>query len=538
MFIPEPPISRDYDPDHLVEYLARSFRKISDYTATLSGSGTGTSRVFNVQDDFGGEPDGVTDNVGPIWNAVQAAKASTSKAAIVLNAGTWLVDSLTPRSGSIESVLLDGDNLTLVFMPGAVLKKGNSVGGAVINVEDVTSGNPILSAAIYGARIDGNRANNNDGHGIRGKNVDGFRIHDFHIWDAAFYGIGLVTGTGMYQRNVQISHGLIERTSSDGIDIKNFANLNKAVQIDQVIIREAGLNATLSNQACLDFRGQVQVSNVHCEVKSVAGVVRVGVQAQFDDASGTAGNGAHHSQIVNAHVVSDATDSVTGFDIQGRDVKVVNCSAFGCHDGARFRSSRPTVRGLECSDGHNGVSFEAPGSGMPGAGGMQAAGLIVRNNAGDGVIIVADGAVEAHAEGNNRNWNIGSVVTDFHMRGAALNPVTTNVNDSAGKGKTHAYNVRGWKTSQIVDGTSVFDVRTTGSYTEAFTVALAFQPSWADIRLSWDYVSTNRDMKVDYGPVVITTGATLIQARFRVGTGDTSATAANVRLGLYVDMRP
>lgn len=95
------------------------------------------------------------------------------------------------------------------------------------------------------------------GHGIRSGGCSILDIESVTIQNCNSYGIGLQSGTS---KGVKISNVLIDTVGSDGIDCKDFNFDNDVIQIDNLTVKNYGINGV--GQVGVDVRGPVVLTNL------------------------------------------------------------------------------------------------------------------------------------------------------------------------------------------------------------------------------------------------------------------------------------
>tara|TARA_X000001388_G_scaffold20718_2_gene13735 strand:- start:645 stop:2741 length:2097 start_codon:yes stop_codon:yes gene_type:complete len=248
----------------------------ADQTAfTPSGTGatvrTIDSKLEDVVSvkDFGAKGDGTTNDTTAFINAINSGATT-----IFIPEGTYRTGDVV--GGTIRTIeIANKNNITLQGANKAttIIKKNNSINQQVI----AFSNNQNI--AVKGLTIDGNSANNTSGHGIRLSNVDGAVIEDVIIQNIDVYAIGLQDGSN---RNININRFDLRNIDKDAIDIKekDNANVSNNIIISNGSILNFGITAT--DQAAIDIRGAVTISNVNIEFNNQQ---NIGLRLRVDGTS-------------------------------------------------------------------------------------------------------------------------------------------------------------------------------------------------------------------------------------------------------------
>lgn len=209
---------------------------------------------------------------GPAIRAAIDFAIANNRAVVEFPAGTFYLGSAAGGSAyaiqytGLEKLHLRGQGrgvTTLYIMDGANIGPINAIDCSKLTIEGMT--------------IDGNRdnqdANYNGGgdyrgvHGIRlgtssaDSVFDGFFCHDVEVRNTCAYGIGH-EGLGSY-KTIKFSNVETYNTWRDGIDFKNKAYANEAMQFIGVTTRWPSMRATGSDSG-LDIRGPAVVTNYAC----------------------------------------------------------------------------------------------------------------------------------------------------------------------------------------------------------------------------------------------------------------------------------
>ena len=514
----------------------------SNQPVTAAGSGFPTilaarfGRKLNIQDNYGYALGSATGLVTAFDLAITEAK-SRGGGTIKFNNGLFIADRLNTRPGAVEKLLIDADNIHLELGDETLIQNAAGLAGVLINFEKV-SGGQLVNVGLHGGRIDGQRGSIPNGHTVRLWDVLRGEVEGVHIYDSPGYGVGLqIDAAGQSFQDIHLHDLLIERCSRDCVDIKAWAALNKAVLVSDSILRHPGEDPAQANAAALDWRGLVEISNVTTELKSDAAQDRTGFQAQWDQAGGQTGSGAHRSKLVNCHTIADAVANTQGFDIQARDVQLGNCGSQGCGKGARIRN-RAIINGLACENGTDGILFEELSGNLPGAEGSMASGLLAEGNTGiaidlndERLQIVSFHSVNNSGTGLRINKD-ECIISAGEVSGNGTD-VVENVPTS------HIGRINGYPTKvNLVSGDLDLDTGATPRNIDA-TVAhgMPFTPSRSSIQHSLDYVSGSRDVVLAYDVVLLGVDGTNITLRARITTNDTAGTAV-ARFNVHIDARP
>jgi hypothetical protein len=243
--------------------------------------------VHNVR-MFGATGDGSTDDTTAINNAVEAA-ALRSVGRVHIPAGVYIISS---GIGGESNLSLTGDGIG-----STTIKRAAST--AAFNM---TSWSLLSNFSIRDLTFDGNANNQTDlsGHGIRMNGVSEFYIGNVRIVDTCSYGIGIQTSDA-HKRGI-IESVWIERSGSDGIDIKNLTSANEAIIINNVIVVDPGMRKTL--QAGIDVRGPTHLSNITVLLKTTTNDSG-GIRFRFGIAGTGNGLGGVDCSLTNFYVKAD-----------------------------------------------------------------------------------------------------------------------------------------------------------------------------------------------------------------------------------------
>lgn len=335
--------------------------------------------MFDVtQAPYNAAGDGTTDDRAAIQDAID--DAGVSGGVVYFPKGTYLLDSEHPTVAD-QALVCTYDN---VFLKGdgrgvSILKMGDDLVLSMYDVEGVTGG------GVSGLEFDGNRANNTNGHSIRaGGDVSDFLIKDVYIHDSGGYGIGLQFGNIV---GVTIQNALIEDTGLDGVDVKNASNGNKENKIDNVTVRRAGLRTNVTDQACIDLRGQWVVSNIHCE--GFSGNCTTGIRFRHGETTDSTGYGGHTSSLNNFYINAASTSGTVGVEVNAQKCQVSNGYVTDCGTGFFVSQQENVLTNCIATDGGDGFMFL--NAGLPTeADRCIATGCIARSNTGFGFYVESD----------------------------------------------------------------------------------------------------------------------------------------------------
>lgn len=386
---------------------------------------------FDVtQSPYNAAGDGTTDDRAAIQDAIDdAVQAGCGKVTFGDSEATFLIDSAHPTQTG-QALFCDGDNVFLEGLGPAftTLKLGDGVNSSVIDFESMVGG------GISGIEIDGNRANNTSGHGIRGANsLTGFTIKDMYIHDTGSYGIGLQynTGQGSTYKDLLIKDVLIEDTGSDGFDVKNPDEANRNNRMVNVTVRRAGLNTSLTGQACIDLRGIWNIVNPICEdYNNTSARCTAGIRFRTGDVS-TPLTGSQWSTLTNFYIKGTVDSTVNGITAEAYQVEIVGGQIFTCGKGILFNGpeiSATAVTARECTYGFF-MDTDSNGTNLTGC--------TARSNSSTGFYVKSDGCsiTGLQARGNAYGINLQSTSQNTVLSGVSTANTTSNLYTETGHTK-------------------------------------------------------------------------------------------------------
>ncbi len=287
---------------------------------TFRGLGTASSGVALVDEtssvkEFGATGNGVTDDTSAIQSALDWA--STNKATIIFNAGTYLIDSdANTLSGDKYGVHVK-DNTHVHFEKGAVLQSetNSSTHYAVMMV----SGDDILidgAGTLIGDRTTHTGSTGEYGHVLDVRNSDRVIIKDVTVKDG--WGDGLYVGS-----HVTDGETCNDITISNVTCLTNRRNNCSIVDVDTCFIdncRFDGANGT-APQAGIDIEPNTG--------DSCKNITLVNCSATGNTGNGflTVGNAASVFRVSFSNCIS-ISNSLNGFQVKNSDYVVFsNCHA-------------------------------------------------------------------------------------------------------------------------------------------------------------------------------------------------------------------
>jgi hypothetical protein len=299
-----------------------------------------SSRDFNVL-DYGaapGMPGAV--NTRAIQAAIDAADAAGG-GVVFIPRGTYTIASI---GGGVALSLTGKSNVTIrgEGMYQTTLKMGD---GQNANILNATSG---TNLEVCHLKLDGNAANQTDlVHCFRtgsDAGIDGLSLHHLDVGNAKGYGIGLQGGRKV---NVFLDHLYVHDTGSDTIDFKNTTDDNESIHVTNVICRRWGQNVSLNEQAALDCRGPINVTNFWASEGPDDGHYLRARDGELLDPSGYGGHRCHFS---NAHLIGNGGSLAVGLFLAGRDVGVSDIHVTNMYQGVVCIAARNSIKGVEVSD--------------------------------------------------------------------------------------------------------------------------------------------------------------------------------------------
>jgi hypothetical protein len=244
-----------------------------------------------------------------------------------------------------------------------VWKVDSSISRGVMATADGCNG-----LKVRGVTFDGNRQNTTAAglHALRLGEADDVELDGVGFINANAYGLGAQAG---HYRGLKITNFYVANCNLDGIDIKNFDDLNERIIISGGTASNNGQDLSASAPAAIDIRGPGSlVSNVHTYL-TTASLTGSGIRLRQDD--GTQGLGGKYSQVTNCHhygttgtygfysaapraaftacsvYMAGGTGNCFFFSVDATDDTVANCIAV---DGGRgFWSQAARVHFTSCA---------------------------------------------------------------------------------------------------------------------------------------------------------------------------------------------
>lgn len=369
------------------------------------------------------------------------------------------------------------------------LRVANGGNGHAIQFgQRVTSVVTVDNCSFRGFEIDGNRANqtvptDTDYHwsGVAASsNCESITIEDFYIHDTQYYGIGMQR-TGI--KHSTIRNGLIANTGDDGIDWKNDDGDGFGNVVENVTMRYAALQTTLTDQkAAFDFRSGIQwraltVNLLGSPGKADTCGLRVQVDANSTPATipayPTVGSGLHGTGV-------DGAISY-GLRLSARMSMAKNVHLTKWDQGIRVSAVECRVSDFDTYDNVTGVVLTA--SGAEEADLTTLSNGVVRGNTSNGILCDSVDEVDIIAcdvRSNGTGLNVAAGSSNVRMVGGSLSSNTTNLTDNGTN--TIVRHVSGFRTSAAVTGS--LDIASTGIKSLTIPHTLAVTPGLNDVMLT------------------------------------------------------
>lgn len=312
--------------------------------------------MFDVtQSPYNATGDGVTDDRAAIQSAIDAAETAGG-GIVYFPKGTYLLassDMVTlsedPFVETPVCLIVDEDNVHL---------EGEGVGVSIIKLADDTDAKVVgfghcNKNSICRLEIDGNRDNQTvDGIPLYSfGDLNNFTIRDVFVHHSIDYGIGLQHG---HLTNILLDNVLIEDTGQDGFDNKNHDGGDLHNRMNNVTVRRAGLNTSLSGQACIDLRGKWELNNINCtDYNHTSARCKTGIRLRPDNSSDGA-IGGKMSVISGFYCKPSSSSGTIGVEVNSICSSISSGVVEGAEVGVLVNNTENTVTGvvaLTCGDG-------------------------------------------------------------------------------------------------------------------------------------------------------------------------------------------
>lgn len=383
-----------------------------------------------TQSPYNAVGDGTTDDRQAFEDAV--ADAITAGGGIIyVPKGTYLFDS--EGASSTVCVNVAGDNVWI---------KGDGVGLSKIVLGDgvdchIFNFDGPIGGGFEGIEIDGNRANQTvSAHAIRADTLTDWTLEDFYIHDVYGYGIGLQYGI---LERVLIKNGVVRNTGSDGIDIKNRENGNSDNTMSNVRVYNAGLNLSLSGQACIDIRGIWDLSNLVARDyynDGTTGVCRSGIRLRSGETSDESGYGAHYSNLRGFFCRSANKTNTIGLQISAYHCQISNGHVQNAGIGVQVDQRGNSLENIIALGNH--TSFYLANSGIPtNADRNTLCGCHALSGSNTGFVIEGDNnfLTSIVARDNSTGINIKTTANLTHVVGLSTSNNSANLVDNGTNSK-------------------------------------------------------------------------------------------------------
>ncbi len=418
-------------------------------------------------------------------------------------AGVYLVDNQDAPAASWDNDAAIWITTNNIYLEGAgvgatKLKLKNSADCHVIKFgQRVGTAIAITNGGVSGMEIDGNRANQSaptvtDDH-WQGIDVssDATRIHleDLYIHDCQYYAIGFQNASFSY---CVVENVVIGNTGADGIDWKDEDADNTGNMINNVSVTNHGLSSVLSDEAGIDIRGGVAVSNVTVNsFGATAGLTGIRLQYPTSDA-----DLAEPATLTNFRIDGGDQASTVGLRISQRFAKVSNGHITDVSIGVRVTQRECSLNNVMVTSCTDGFEFESSAQASDGDR-CTITGCISRSNSGKGFefIDVSGNIVQGCLSYQNDTGMVLDANTDSHIVSGCIitGNTTAQITNSGTSNVIH--HVNGYKTQNSGTGTI-----NSGSTSAVISHGLAITPTLGNIHIIGGENPTN-----DVGTIWVST---------------------------------
>lgn len=379
--------------------------------------------IYDVtQSPYNAVGDGSTDDRGAIQSAIDDAELAGG-GIVYFPQGDYLLDSQTTTDiclmGDSDRVKYRGDGVGL-----SILKLGDDVDGHMLNL------GAVAECEISGLEFDGNRANQPASkHCIRSSDDwTNVLIRDVYCHDASGYGIGLQFGSLVA---VTLEDVLVEDTGSDGIDIKNGEEGNRNCRMNNVTVRRAGLNTSLTGQACIDVRGIWNLNSIIVEdFNNSSARCTAGIRFRTGPGENPT-QGAMWSTLTNFYIKGTVDSTVNGITAEAYQVQIVGGQILACGKGILFNGPEVGVGDVTARECTYGFFMDTDSNGT------NLTGCTARSNSSTGFYVKSDGCtiIGLQSRGNAYGISLQSTSQNTVLSGVSTTNSTSNLYTESGHTK-------------------------------------------------------------------------------------------------------
>lgn len=381
---------------------------------------------------YGAVGDGTTDDCQAIQDAIDACELAGG-GTVYFPKGNYLLATSVPVT--LQASPLVTTPACLVIGANHVTLQGDGRGLSVIKLANNTNAQMVAfggatNLAIKDLELDGNRANQTGSWaGIYTyASITDFLVRDVFVHDTSGYGVGLQHGT---LKDVDLQNILIEDTGSDGLDIKNGDVTDTNNRMSNVTVRRAGLNTSLSGQACIDLRGQWNMTNIIVEdYNNSSARCTAGIRFR----TGPSENptvGAMWSTLTNFYIKGTVDSTVNGITAEAYQVQIVGGQILNCGKGILFNGPEVGVGDVTARECGYGFFMDTDSNGT------NLTGCTARSNSNAGFYVKSDGCtiIGLQSRGNAYGISLQSTSQNTVLSGVSTTNSTSNLYTESGHTK-------------------------------------------------------------------------------------------------------